>query len=105
MFQGGGGGAIRRYTASHTIDLLNGKYFCKGQSLCSKNNLKRTPLKFAFKCTITFVMKPFPALRCKHPFSRLSDPLEGQIKLSFVAVKIPRTQNHSSERTKARIIF
>ena len=36
MFQGGGGGAIRRYTASHTIDLLTGKYIYKGQRLVAK---------------------------------------------------------------------
>ena len=38
-------------------------------------------------------------------FLEALSPLEGQIKLSFEAVKIPRTQNHSSERTKARIIY
>ena len=33
MFQGGG---IRRYTASHTIDLLTGKYIYKGQGFAAK---------------------------------------------------------------------
>ena len=46
-----------------------------------------------------------PCLKMQTLFLEALSPLEGQIKLSFVAVKIPRTQNHSSERTKARIIF
>ncbi len=52
MFQGGGGGAIRRQAASHTIDLLTGKYIYKGQRLGAKQ-FKKNLLKLALKCTIT----------------------------------------------------
>ena len=52
MFQGGGGGAIRRQATAHNIDLLAGKYFYKGQRLAAKYFLN-PPFKFALKCTIT----------------------------------------------------
>ena len=48
---------------------------------------------------------PHYCLKMQTPFLEALRPLEGQIKLSFVAVKIPRPQNHSIERTKARIIY
>ena len=102
MFQGGGGGCDQKIYRHPYYRFTHRKIYLQRATFRSKNNLKRTPLKLALKCTITFP----PCLKMQTPFLEALRPLHGQIKSLVMLQKIhPAKSKPASTMTGLSIVL